>query len=501
MRKYNFENLIILDLANNHQGDLEHGINIIKAMGGVVNELGMKAALKFQFRQLDTFIHPDFKDREDVAHIPRFFGTRLSVNDYEKLIKEVRNQGMISMCTPFDEESVDVIKKLDIEIMKIASCSAMDIPLIEKAASAKLPTVVSTGGATVNQIDHMVQIMEYNKLDFAIHHCVSIYPTPDEKLQLNQIEFLKNRYKDVPIGWSTHEDPNDTITIQLAAAKGAVLFERHVGMETKKHKLNKYSSSPIQVKKWLEAYKKVKTVLGSIHRAPSPPEEKDALLTLMRGVYARKTINKGDKIKRSDVFFAMPPTNGGLISGQWRKNLSANKKYEANEPLNKEIVDNKLTEKQIINEIMLQVKGMLNDARINIGKGSKIEISHHYGLNRFREFGVVIIDVINREYCKKLLVQLPRQKHPYHFHKKKEETFQILYGDLEVEKDGNPYHLKTGDLFLVEPNNWHKFSTLDGVIFEEISTTHYNDDSFYQDEYIANLSREMRKTVVKNWEL
>ena len=99
---------------------------------------------------------------------------------------------------------------------------------------------------------------------------------------------------------------------------------------------------------------------------------------------------------------------------------------------------------------------------------------------------------------KKIIIQLPRQKHPYHFHKKKEETFQILSGDLEVEKDGNPQFLVAGDLFLIEPNKWHKFSTLSGTIFEEISTTHFDNDSIYQDEYIANLPREERKTVVSH---
>jgi len=501
MEKYNFNDLIILDLANNHQGDLQHGINIIRAMGEVVNSLDIKAALKFQFRQLDTFIHPDYKNRDDVAHIPRFFSTRLETKDYEKLILEVRSQGMIPMCTPFDEESVDIIEKLDIEIIKIASCSATDLPLIERVALAKLPTVASTGGASLREIDHMVQILEKNKLDFAIHHCVSIYPTPANQLQLNQIELLKKRYNKVPVGWSTHEDPDDAITVKLAAAKGATLFERHVGMEAGEHKLNKYSSSPEQVRKWLESYKEVKLVLGSKNRSPSPVEEKDALLTLMRGVYAKKNIKKGQKIKRNDIFFAMPPSEGYLIAGKWHENVIADKSYKKNEPLSKKLSNKKLSNSQLTNEIMLQVKGMLNDARITIGKSSKIEISHHYGLERFREFGAVIIDVINREYCKKILVQLPRQKHPYHFHKKKEETFQILYGDLEVEKNGDTYYLETGDLFLVEPNNWHKFSTLDGVIFEEISTTHYNDDSFYQDESINQLPRGERKTVVSNWEL
>jgi N-acetylneuraminate synthase len=107
--------------------------------------------------------------------------------------------------------------------------------------------------------------------------------------------------------------------------------------------------------------------------------------------------------------------------------------------------------------------------------------------------------VINRKYCKKLIIQLPRQKHPYHFHKKKEETFQLLYGDLEVELDGTRIQPQVGDTILVKPGEWHKFHTLHGAIFEEISTTHYNDDSLYEDERIARLPREARKTVIPNW--
>ena len=119
MNKFELNNLFILDLANNHQGDLNHGLNIIAAVGKVVRETGVRAAIKFQFRQLDTFIHPDYKLRDDVPHIPRFISTQLSIKDYEKLIKEVRSQGMIPACTPFDEESVDIIQKLDIEISKL----------------------------------------------------------------------------------------------------------------------------------------------------------------------------------------------------------------------------------------------------------------------------------------------------------------------------------------------------------------------------------------------
>jgi N-acetylneuraminate synthase len=74
-----------------------------------------------------------------------------------------------------------------------------------------------------------------------------------------------------------------------------------------------------------------------------------------------------------------------------------------------------------------------------------------------------------------------------------------LYGDLEVELEGKRIKPKAGDTILVKPGEWHKFHTLGGAIFEEVSTTHYNNDSFYEDERIARLPREARKTLIANW--
>ena len=102
---FNFEDLFVLDLANNHQGDLEHGLNIIRAMGEQAKKHNVRAGLKFQFRQLDTFIHPDHKKGSTAQHVPRFLDTRLEPKDYEKLLNEIRNQGMVAISTPFDEES------------------------------------------------------------------------------------------------------------------------------------------------------------------------------------------------------------------------------------------------------------------------------------------------------------------------------------------------------------------------------------------------------------
>ena len=93
----------------------------------------------------------------------------------------------------------------------------------------------------------------------------------------------------------------------------------------------------------------------------------------------------------------------------------------------------------------------------------------------------------------------PQFEHPAHFHKRKEETFQILWGELHIELDGRRKVLLPGDTQLVLPGVWHHFWTEVGCVFEEISTTHFNDDSVYRDNKINQLQRADRKTTVDHW--
>lgn len=500
MKKFNFKNLFIYDLANNHMGELKHGFNIIDQIGKVTRKMEVRATLKFQFRQLETFIHPDYQTREDIKFIKRFNSTKLSHNDFRLLANKVKENGMLTMSTPFDEPSVDLICDFDLDLIKVASASADDKPLLKKISKAGKPVIISTAGLRLDQIDWLVSFFETEGVDFAIMHCVAIYPTPDELLNLNQIGQLKERYPHIPIGFSTHEDQNNFQPIQIAYAKGAELFERHVGVETDTIKLNAYSSTPLQVEGWLNAFKSAEKLCGPINRVPSPFEEAETLKSLKRGIYVKKDIKKGHKLTENDVYFAMPVQDNQMISALWQDGIIANKNYKKNESL--EINSESTltpTKDEFIYEIMLQVKGMLSKAKIFVSEDASIEISHHYGLNRFREFGAVIITCINRDYAKKYVIQLARQKHPYHLHKKKEETFQLLFGDLEIEKNGEVIPMQLGDKCLVLKNDWHKFHTLKGAIVEEISSTHYNNDSYYEDPQIANLKREDRKTNVDSW--
>lgn len=497
---FDFNDLFVLDLANNHQGQLEHGRRIIREVARVAGSNQVRAALKFQFRELDSFIHSSHRSRSANSHIRRFLSTRLSREEFAELTEDVRQNGLITMATPFDEPSVDLIEELDIEVIKIASCSAADWPLIEKVGACNKAVVFSTGGLSLKEIDDLVSFFDHRRVHFAIMHCVSIYPTPDEHLQLNQIEVLRRRYPTKVIGFSTHERPEETVPVAVAIAKGARMLERHVGVETDKIKLNAYSSTPEQLNAWMRAAKRAMVLGGDELRPEATPVERAALQELRRGVYAQKPLESGTVLTAEDVSFAMPCEEGQLSSGDFKEGITLRRAIEPGQPL---CLEN-LTiphdpDKQVLFTAIHNLKAMLNEANITLNTDFEAEFSHHYGITRFSEVGATIIGCINRSYCKKLVLQTPGQRHPSHYHKRKEETFQVLYGVLEVEIEGRRRTLYPGDTLLVQQGVWHQFWTDTGVIFEEISTTHFSDDSFYEDKEINSIPRSARKTVVNHW--
>jgi sialic acid synthase SpsE/mannose-6-phosphate isomerase-like protein (cupin superfamily) len=497
---FDFNDLFVLDMANNHQGDVEHGKNIIRQMAEVVHQRGAKAALKFQFRQLDTFVHPDHREGSDNKHIPRFLSTEMKRPVYEEMLAEVRKQDLLAMCTPFDEESVDAIVDMGFDIIKVASCSATDWPLLEKIATANLPTICSTGGLDQAAIDGLYSFFFHRGSDFALMHCVSIYPTPAHMLNLNQIETMVKRHNYATIGWSTHEEPDNLGAVQVAYAKGARIFERHVGATTDEIQLNAYSSTATQVDRWIASCQQAKEMCGGIERPPAPQEEVDSIVALQRGVFARKPIKKGTELKRDLVFFAMPCQDNQVTSGAWRDTMRLSVDIDASGAIYDNSVEpTPIPPESVIKQSIHLVKALLNEAAIPLNSDFEVEYSHHYGLENFLNTGAVLIKCVDREYCKKIIVQLPGQTHPSHYHKSKEETFQILRGVLEVEIDKHRKTLRPGDTCLVQPGVWHSFWTDTGCVFEEISSRDLPGDSVYAERQITLMERSERKTLVDHW--
>lgn len=490
--------LFIFELANNHQGDVEHGIKIINAMAEVSKKYNINAAVKLQYRQLDSFIHPDFRNDTEAKHISRFLSTELKPFQFYELVKAIKANGMIAICTPFDEESVDLILEHEIDIIKIASCSADDWPLLEKVITSQKPVIASTGGLNTIQIDNLCSFLGHRDKNFAILHCVGIYPSPNETLNLNFISRLIKRYPSIPIGYSGHEAPDNTDVIKVAVATGATIFERHVGVPTDTITLNGYSMNPEQVDKWIQAALITKEILGGDEKVVTKAEE-DSLLSLKRGVYAKDDITKGETLTSSNVYFAMPCLIGQLNSGEfgaYRANFKASKSYSQNESIFEE---SKKDNYQKIREIIHDAKGMLSEAGIVLNEHASVELSHHYGLEKFREYGCLIVNLVNREYCKKIIVVFSEQKHPEQHHVKKEETFHVLSGELIATINGIERRLSKGEILTIERGDRHAFTTNIGCIIEEVSTTHFRNDSFYTDPIIAEQDPMVRKTVLERF--
>lgn len=314
-----FENLFVLELANNHWGRLDRGLKIIRDFARVVRFNDVHAAIKLQFRDVDSFIHPDFRDRSDVRYIKKTLATQMQWEDLRAMVEAVREAGMLTMVTPFDEVSVDKCVEFGVEILKIASSDIRDKTLLAKIASAGLPVIASTGGADLHHIDELVDYFTSRKIPFALNHCVSLYPSEDSDLELDQIDFLKARYPDITIGLSTHEHRDWHDSILIAYAKGARTFERHIDIDHEGIPVSSYCTKPEQADIWFRAFKKAQEMCGhsGTARRDVPEDERRYLDALVRGVYAKRDLAAGEVLTSDDVYFAIPLLKGQLSTREF----------------------------------------------------------------------------------------------------------------------------------------------------------------------------------------
>jgi sialic acid synthase SpsE/quercetin dioxygenase-like cupin family protein len=493
------EPLFILEMANNHMGSLAHGRRIVRALRDAVGTAGLPLGIKLQYRDLDTFIHPAYRDRHDLKYIKRFSETRLMPDELGQLTAEIKACGFVAVCTPFDEPSVDLLEAHGHDVVKIASCSFTDWPLLERVARTDRPVIASTAGAGVDEIDRVVSFLDHRRKAFALMACVAEYPTADADLNLGRIDFLRARYPGVRIGYSTHEDPERTAPVQIAIAKGATLFEKHVGLPTRAFGLNAYSADPAQVTAWLAAAREAYEMCGtSGERVPATDRERSSLRALRRGAFARRAIGSGEPIGQGDVFMAFPAAEKQVTANDWGKYMHFVARADIPEGAPIMAADTEARDvRERVYHIAQQVKRVLEEGHIVAPGETELEISHHYGLERFDEFGMTMITVVNREYCKKLIVVLPGQGHPEQYHRQKEETFHILHGRAEITLDGTRRSHAVGDVITVARGVRHAFRSETGAVFEEISSTHYKDDSFYTDPAIQ--ANPDRKTFLTYW--
>jgi N-acetylneuraminate synthase len=354
-----FENLFVLELANNHWGSLERGQKIIRDHAIVVRYNNIKAAIKLQFRDVDEFIHPSYKGTSELRYVKKTEDTKLSKEDFHRLVEEIRNVSCLPMATPFDEASVDLCVEFDMPIIKVASSDMNDWPLLERIAYHRRPVIVSTGGASEKDLDDLVRFFERRDIPLALNHCVSLYPSEDCELDLDQIDYLKRRYPNHIIGLSTHEYHDWHSSMLISYAKGARSWERHVDIDYQGVPVSTYCSLPHQCDVWFKAFHKAAEMCGGREdsRRTITRRETEYLDALVRGVYARKNLKSGYVFSRDefdkDFYLAIPLHKGQLSCREVMNGEKLILPVKANEPLTINHIDGPYNENESLRNLIL----------------------------------------------------------------------------------------------------------------------------------------------------
>lgn len=491
--------LFVYEMANNHMGDVAHGIRIVQELKKASEGFPFSFCIKLQYRDLDSCIHPEYRQRYDLKYVKRFSETHLSWDDYRKIKDAIVEAGFLSMCTPWDETSADKIVEHGFDFMKVPSCYLTDWPLLERIATHNLPVIASTAGEALEQIDKVVSFFAHRNKSLAIMHCVGEYPAPDDHLHLGQISLLKKRYPDLEVGYSTHERPENFEAVKIAVALGATIFEKHAAVKTEKYAVNAYSVTPDQVTRWLQSAADAFTMLGDAGRRYTAPEgETQALRNLARGAFVKQAVKAGETIHASNLFFAMPNVAGQIVA----QDVSKYSEYVAVEPIasNGPVMEantvRKDTREKVL-KIVREVRALLKRSKVQVPGQCELEISHHYGIDKFAQVGLTAITIVNRDYCKRLMVVLPGQKHPEQWHKQKDETYHVLFGEVTIDLDGAQTAHKANDVITIPHGVKHSFWTSHGTVIEEVSSSYNKADSWYTDESI--MRNPNRKTFVTYW--
>ena len=336
-----FDDLFVLELANNHWGSLDRGLKIIRDFSQVVRFNNVRASIKLQFRDVDSFIHKDYRDRKDIRYIQKTLATHMPWEKLNQMVQAVRDGGMMTMVTPFDEVSVDKAVEFGVDIIKIASSDIKDWFLIEKIASTRKPVIASSGGSSLNDIDNLVKFFKHRGIPFSLNHCVSVYPSEDYELELNQIDFLRERYVDTVIGLSTHEYHDWTNSMLIAYGKGARTFERHIDIDYEGVPVSAYCTLPEQADLWFKAFKKAQEMCGGApgQKRVAPEKEIKYLDALVRGVYAKRDLSAGHVLKDEDVYLAVPLLMGQISCREFMRGEVLRGAVMADRPVNFTSID------------------------------------------------------------------------------------------------------------------------------------------------------------------
>ncbi len=266
---------LIAEIGINHNGSLK----IAKKLMDIAKDQKFDC-VKFQKRDPDICVPESQKSKMretpwgPLTYLDYKKKIEFNFNDFKKLKQYAKNIKIDIFASCFDKNSLKVIKKLNFKLNKVPSAMITNLEFLINVAKQKKLTFISTGMCRMNDIKNAVKIFKKYKCNFILMHCVSLYPCPEEKLNLNMIKTLQKKFK-CDVGYSGHETSvSPSIYAYMLGAKS---IERHITLDRSMWGTDQAASlSPEGMKMFTSIIKKSSNIFGDGIKK-FYPEEKQML--------------------------------------------------------------------------------------------------------------------------------------------------------------------------------------------------------------------------------
>jgi len=292
----------IAEVNSSHNGSVE----VAKKMVDAAVQAGCDC-VKFQSWSAKTLYSQTYYDQNPIAKrfVDKF---SLSPDELKEMANYCREKNIDFSSTPYSNEEVDfLVNECKAPFIKISSMEVNNPQYLKYIASKDIPVIISTGMATYEETKRAIQIIEdAGNKRIAILHCVSVYPTPEERINLNNIHSLREMFPSYPIGFSDH-----TIGEKAALAAtvlGAAVIEKHITLDSGKIGMdNQMAMEPEDFVSFIRNCRSIKETLGSRERILYP-EELKSRDNMRRSVVSTRDIRAGEVLTESDLGVKRPGT-------------------------------------------------------------------------------------------------------------------------------------------------------------------------------------------------
>jgi N-acetylneuraminate synthase/sialic acid synthase len=302
---------VIAEIGHNHQGSLEQakelfraakdaGVDAVKLQKRDNRRLFTRELYESPYDNENSF-GPTYGEHREALELGR--------DDYLELRGLASELGLVFFATAFDEASADLLEELDLPAYKLASGDLRNTPLLRHVASFGKPLLLSTGGATIEDVDRAVETVLPINTQLCLLQCTAAYPAAVEELELGVITTFRERYPEVVVGLSDHQDG---IAMALVAYMlGARVIEKHFTLShTAKGTDHAFSLLPEGMRKLVRDLRRVPAAIGDGVKRPLPSEEAP-LRKMGKKLVAARDLPAGHVLVSGDLV-ARSPADGGL---------------------------------------------------------------------------------------------------------------------------------------------------------------------------------------------